>query len=299
MDKKYESEIQLSEKMRIRFFSNFCDSNHCKINFERCFESSLLNYYGINKKIYITNEDDYTHAIILNTDMPLLNNNIPIKNVVGLAFEPINFLGLTDNFIEYAKKNISKYFIGDKINLPEPFIEHTAYMCHITPIKEVPVKNKLMSIMISQKTIAPGHKYRYDMVNAILNTNLPIDIYGKGCFNFTKDNADRRIKGEFLEKEPYEDYYFHICIENFQSNEYFSEKIINPLLYSSTPIYLGCHNIKKYFPNDVICLTGDVKNDIEMLSEILCNSMKYYKKPDLEEIKNSTNFFRNLDKIFE
>jgi len=132
-----------------------------------------------------------------------------------------------------------------------------------------------------------------------LHTNLPIDIYGKGCFNFTKDSADRRIKGEFLEKEPYEDYYFHICIENFQSNEYFSEKIINPLLYSSTPIYLGCHNIKNYFPNDVICLTGDVKNDIEMLSCILCNSMKYYKKPDLEEIKNSTNFFRNLDKIFE
>jgi hypothetical protein len=232
----------------------------------------------------------------MNTATPVLKTDIPIKNVIGLAFEPIYFLGLTAEFVEYAKKNISRYFIGDVKNLPSPFMEHTAYMWHNIPLKYEPTKNNLMSLMISEKGFAPGHKYRYELVNLILNTNLPIDIYGRGCVNFNK--KDSRLKGEFVEKEPYENYYFHISIENFQCNEYFSEKIINPLLCSTMPIYLGCNNIKKYFNDDVICLTGDLNKDMSLIVSIINEPMKYYKKNNIEDIKNTTNFLRNIDNIF-
>ena len=53
--------------------------------------------------------------------------------------------------LQVVKRNISKYFIGDNNGLPEPFIEHYSYMWHITPLKYIPIKNKPMSIMISEK----------------------------------------------------------------------------------------------------------------------------------------------------
>jgi len=297
---KEPSNLKKSTKaaVRIRFFSSFCDGEVCKSHYETDFESELLDYYGPDKKIYITNDDDYTHAVIMNTAMPILKNDIPKENIIGLAFEPIYFLGITAEFVEYAKKYISRYFIGDKKNLPSPFVEHTAYMWHTVPLKVEPSKNKLISIMISEKGFAPGHKYRYELVNAILQSNLPIDIYGRGCANFQNLQGNPRLKGEFNDKEPYEDYHFHICIENFQCNEYFSEKIINPLLCSSMPIYLGCNNIKNYFDEEVICLTGDLSKDMGLLVDIVKEPMKYYKKIDVEKIKDKTNFLRNVSKIF-
>jgi hypothetical protein len=158
-----------------------------------------------------------------------------------------------------------------------------------------------MSIMVSEKGVAPGHKYRYKLVNAILRTNLPIDIYGRGCANFQKNarKRDRRLKGEFNDKELYEDYLFHICIENFKCNEYFSEKILNPLICSTTPLYLGCQNIKNYFGNDVICLTGNLAVDMNMFTLILKDPMRHYRRLDIEKIKNTTNFLHNVDKIFD
>lgn len=64
--------------------------------------------YGKDKSIYITTEDDYTHVIIINTAMPKINKNIPKSHVIGLAFEPFQFLGLTRKFVSYAQNDFSK-----------------------------------------------------------------------------------------------------------------------------------------------------------------------------------------------
>jgi hypothetical protein len=167
---------------------------------------------------------------------------IPKKNVIGLAFEPIQFLGLSIQFIEYAKKHIGKYYIGDKLDLPKPFIEHFGYMWHSRPPKEITYKPNLVSIVVSKKRQAPGHIYRHKLIEQIIELNLPIDIYGCGSTEY-KNN---RVKGSFEDIEPYENYLYSICIENYQCNHYFSEKIITPLLHNCKPIYLGCKNIDKY-----------------------------------------------------
>jgi hypothetical protein len=280
--------------IKIRFFSSFTISEKVKPLYERICESHLISDYGENKKIYFTNDDDYTHVIILNTAMPVLKKNIHKKNVIGLSFEPSQFLRLSSQFIEYAQKNISKYFIGDKGNLPDPFIEGCCYIWHITPITYIPIKNKYMSIVLSQKQFAPGHAYRHTLVKAILKSNLPIDIYGRGCCYYN----DPRVKGIFNEIEPYENYYFHICIENFQSNHYLSEKILNPLLCNTKPIYLGCRNIKDYFKQDIIMLTGNVDEDMLLLTTILKNPEIYKSPINLAEIKDNYNIIKNIDKLF-
>lgn len=282
--------------MKIRFFCSFGDSACVKSIYERLCETHLIDFYGDDKKIVITNEDDYTHVIIINTAMPVLKN-IPKQNVIGLAFEPPEFLGLNNQFINYAQTYINKYFIGEKGNLPLPFTEGFGYMWHKPPINYPLIKNKMMSIMVSQKQNAPGHIYRHTLVNAIIKSNLPIDIYGSGCKYYTSFN-DVRIKGEFNDMEPYENYDFHICIENFQTNHYFSEKIMDPLIYSSIPIYLGCRNITDYFNDNVILLSGNIETDMLLLSNIIKYPEQYKKNIKLDEIKNRINLIKNIESLF-
>jgi hypothetical protein len=304
--------------IKIRIFSSFCESANCKKTFERLCETSKMSNYGPDKDIYITNDDDYTHVIILNTAMPVLKN-IPKQNVVGLAFEPPIFLGLSLDFVEYAEKYIGKYFIGEKYDLPSPFIENYSYMWYTTPLTYIPIKTKRMSIMVSEKNDAPGHKYRHMLVQRILSQNLPIDIYGRGCekYNYLNSNTnssnqnsifpfllkkqtkDPRLKGKFEDIEPYESYDFHICIENFSTNEYFSEKITSTLLCGTTPIYWGCKNIDSYFPDSFIKLTGSIDSDILLLTNILKNPEEYKKNIDIDLVKDKINILKHLDDIFE
>lgn len=282
---------------RIKIFSDFCDSEHCKKAFERTCQTELIENYGDTKKIYFVTDESYTHAVILNKATP--NLNIPKENVIGLAFEPYEFLQINNEFIEYAKKYIYKYYIGDKRGLPEPFIEGFGYLCYERPKKNIENKNKIMSIMISQKLFAPGHKYRHIMANCILSNNLPIDIYGRGCPMYleTEFANNKNLKGEFNSVEPYEDYLFSICIENYQSNHYVSEKITTPIMYNCMPIYFGCLNINQYL-DEVIILTGDLEKDMNKIVDILNNPLHYYKYTSTEKNKKKINFVQNVETIF-
>ena len=277
----------------IKFFSSFGTSEGCIEAYTRV--SELKKDPLFNVKYRFTTGDDYTHAIILNTAMPVLN--LPKKNVIGLAFEPLEFLHITGAFLEYAQKYIGTYLLGDKMNLPKPFIEHFAYMWHTTPLLEMPIKTKLISLMISKKTHSAGHRYRHTLCQAILKSNLPIDIYGNGC-QYYSTITDSRLKGEFEGKEPYLDYKFHIAIENFQSPHYFSEKIMDPLLCESIPIYLGCRNIDTYFPNSVLHLSGMLAQDMHTLSDMCADPTKYITPIDVERIKQTISFTNLVQKYW-
>jgi len=84
-------------KYRIRIFSSFGESANCKGIYERLCEADLIDNYGPEKEIYITNDDDYTHVILMNTAMPT-NLKVSKDRVVGLAFEPPVFLRSDSNF---------------------------------------------------------------------------------------------------------------------------------------------------------------------------------------------------------
>ena len=276
---------------KIKVFCPFANSTQCKDVYERINYAGELEFYGKNKNIVITDDDDYTHAIIINTIMPQLK--IPKQNVIGLAFEPIQFLGLTTSFVEYAQQYIGKYYIGDKHDLPDPFIEHFGYMWHSRPPKEITYKPNLMSIVVSEKQFAPGHIYRHKLVQQIIAQNLPIDIYGRGSNQYSYSQT----KGEFNDVEPYESYLFSVCIENFQCNHYFSEKIITPLLHNCMPLYLGCKNIDQYFDN-MINLSGNIDDDILLLTEIIKNPESYYKPTYNEKNIKTVNLLENVVDLY-
>jgi hypothetical protein len=273
--------------IKIKFFSSIGTTESCIEAYTRV--SELENDPDFNNKYCFVSDDDYTHAIIINVAMPILKD-IPKENVIGLAFEPLRFLGITNTFLEYAKKYIGKYYIGElHPDLKEPFEEYHGYMWHITPLFRKPVKKNTMSLMISELILTEGHKYRHKLCKSILKSDLPIDIYGKGC-RYYSNIKDQRIKGEFKDKEPYLQYIYHIAIENYKTPHYFSEKIVNPLLCGTIPIYLGCRNIDTYFPNNIIHLSENIETDMKMLREICKNPEKHKKRINVDEVKKQISF---------
>ena len=280
--------------IRVKIFSDFCGSKGAKEVYERLCDAENLDFYGKDKQVWITEDDDYTHAIIMNKAMPVLK--IPKKNVIGLAFEPFEILRITHEFVEYAQQYIGKYFIGDKRGLPEPFIEHFGYMWYSNPKRDIVTKTKLMSIVVSEKHWAPGHAYRHTLIEKIIEANLPIDIYGKGSMKYS--HKSNNVKGEFNDAEPYENYMYSICIENFTSNHYFSEKIMSPLLHNCMPIYLGCKQIHEYF-DDILLLSGNINDDIQLFVEIFKCAGLFYRKTYTEKNINTVSLLNNIHKIFD
>lgn len=274
----------------IRFFSSFANSSDCMDIYKRLCQTEDDPDYD---RLYcFTDGDVYTHAVIMNNAMPILN--IPKENVIGLAFESIEILCVDDTFAEYAVANIGKYFIGTSEGLPYPFISHFSFMWHCTPPRSLADKTKMMSIIFSKETFAPGHRYRHDIVYEILNSNLPIDIYGVGC-ELLHDVQDSRIKGRFLEHEPYIGYKYHIAIENFQNDCYISEKFMNAVLHGCIPLYWGARYIEKYFPNSCFQLLGRLDSDMVLISAIFEGKLDCIKKtPHYPESLKLTEYIKKL-----
>jgi hypothetical protein len=246
--------------MRIRIFSGFCSS-----------ESSTQNYknvYGRDPGWFVT-DDSYTHVIILNTAMPNIVH-IPPANVVGLAFEPPPHLDVTVEFIEYAKKHIGRYFIGDATGLPTPFESHYSYMWHKWVTSAVPPSpRKGVSLMVSAKKALIGNKYRYLLANEIIRQNLPVDIWGSGV------PLLKQIFGEVPQlKGPFEDsvgtlfnhYKYSITVENMQTESYVSEKFNDCIMMNTIPIYLGARRVDElYGEGCCVHLTGNLEEDVAII----------------------------------
>ena len=288
--------------MRIKIYSDFCNSKTCKQKYETLCNVHKMNNYGPDKYLNITTGNTYTHAIILNC--PIVPDiSVPPECVLGLAFEPIPYLRLSYNFIDFADKHIGAYYIGYKHpKLTSPlFKEHHGFMWHTDhppePARETMIKNSnnVISLIVSNKLQAPGHTYRHKLATFILTNNLPVDIWGNGTAQYNAKFPNKKnIKGPFKDKEPYEPYSLSICIENHRHPHYFSEKISNCFVCNTTPIYLGCTQIETYFPNQVIHLTSNLEEDCAFLTEISKNPSNYIREIKPKENDDVLNLMKNL-----
>ena len=143
------------------------------------------------------------------------------------------------------------------------------------------------------------------LVEAILKTNLPIDIWGNGTFLY-KNYNDSRVKTDFPWSEinqMYESYKFHIAIENYRVPHYMTEKILNPFISRTVPIYSGCINILNYVNQEnVVQLSSDynLEYDMKILTEIASNPDQYYHPIEFNDPKfqDLFDFFGFIEKNF-
>lgn len=127
-------------------------------------------------------------------------------------------------------------------------------------------KEKMVSMIYSNKQQTEGHKKRLDIANK--NKNF-IDRYGFGI---------NPIK---YKEDGLKNYMFSIVVENGKYNNYFTEKILDCFATGTIPIYWGCDSIGEYFDIEGIILLND-DFDINKLSKKMYEEKK-------ESIKNNFN----------
>ncbi|MCX6651403.1 MAG: glycosyltransferase family 10 [Methanomassiliicoccales archaeon] len=101
-----------------------------------------------------------------------------------------------------------------------------------------PKKDRLVSVITSDKTAIKGHRIRLDFVRKLekeIGGDLDVFITNKMSLEDKWDAIGR--------------YRYHIALENCIHTDFWSEKLADSILGLSYPIYYGCPNISDYLPN--------------------------------------------------
>jgi hypothetical protein len=159
----------------------------------------------------------------------LMNNNHLFEYVL---INDKQFLDKGENFIYFP-------FGGCWIDVNDRKVEHE--------------KSKLVSIITSGKRNVPDHFKRHEIIERHKNI---IDVMGRGY-----NPIDPISKGLI-------DYMFHIAMENQSRDYHFSEKIINPIMVGTIPIYYGMPSIGNYFDTRGIILFNDVSEIDDILKTL-------------------------------
>jgi hypothetical protein len=229
--------------MRVQLFSDFANSSELRNAFRSWGNGTQY------KNMEIVDDDNYTHAVIINYGRPSLK--VPKENILGLMHEPFEILN-PGHYLDYIKDNIGTYICHDKSKYPDwpCFKEWIPFLPPWIWVKDSPdfVEKKFqMSIVASEKQSYLGHQLRHEIIRRILRTNLDIHIFGNAGRMY---GSDSRIKGRVPNKSdcllPYN---YTIAIENTSYKYYVSEKFYDPLLCNCIPIYWGASEVSKVFTN--------------------------------------------------
>ncbi len=150
-------------------------------------------------------------------------------------------------------------------------------------------KTKLVSIIASNKAHLPGHKKRHELISKFGGS---LDVMGRGY---------RPIDSITEGLAPY---MFSVVIENQSRDFFFSEKIINPIMTGTIPIYWGMPSIGEYFDTRGMIILNNV-DDFEhifpTLTWELYNKLLPYIKENFSLAQNyilaEDWIFENLNKI--
>jgi hypothetical protein len=122
-------------------------------------------------------------------------------------------------------------------------------------------KKNLLSVILSDKVSSKEYEIRFKMIQSIVSEfKNEIDTFGAG---FGKEYLENKLIA-------LDSYYYHICIENYFANDFWTEKLSDPLIARSNPIYYGCQNLEKYFEDRFYLLKPEDENyNLKIIEKIL------------------------------
>jgi hypothetical protein len=127
-------------------------------------------------------------------------------------------------------------------------------------------KVKLVSLIVSNKTEATGHKLRHLIAEQFKGR---IDIMGSGVGDYTPKYESLR------------DYAFTICVESEKLNTFFNDKLVDAFATRTIPIYWGCDDLSSYFDTNGI-LQFNNHNELDAILNRLSMEL-YYQMNDAVE----------------
>jgi len=193
------------------------------------------------------------------------------------------------------KKNGITWWIGLKVNFGKThtFLPDYDYSYDSLSNMSIPNKSNRISIITSKNKSFPGHRKRLEFIDKLSRHSISehIDFFG-APHNAIDDKAEALV--------PYK---YHICLENSRCNDYWTEKLADPLLTFTLPIYWGCPNAYDYLPfgsfvpidiedfdNSVSIIRSLIKNDTYSTSLSVLTKAR-------ELILNKFNIFNLLASI--
>lgn len=143
-------------------------------------------------------------------------------------------------------------------------------------------KDKLLSMIISNKTISEGHRFRFNIASHIKDRH-EVDFWGNAFKSFNEKT------------EPLGNYLFSIVANNSIQDSFFTEALCDCFALKTIPIFRGCKNIGDFFDT-----RGIIQFDtLDELDSILSSISKEMYVEKLQAIENNFNiaqkFRRGVD----
>ena len=254
---------------KIKFFSDYTDSENLLNNF-------LAKYNILDDQLSYTLNDDYDYAVVFNRTNEFITRKAKIITVIQ---EPSwhevhqikTFLINSDYLIINDQELFEKVH---HIKLGGRVIESPSYMffydhVHRSFFKglEQIKKDKKLSIIVSSLYFSQGnYRKRIGLLKKILNSDLEIDIYGRG-FNINDSRYKGALENKYTGLIPYE---YSIAIENSNEKNYITEKFIDCVLCNTIPIYNGAPNIHEVYDSKYFrTIDLDSEQIIDSIKEIV------------------------------
>ncbi len=147
-------------------------------------------------------------------------------------------------------------------------------------------KNKLISIIVSEKNSTKGHRDRLIFVEQL-----------KRYFGDQLDIFSRESKPVDDKWDAIAGYKYHIVIENSAVNDYWTEKLTDSFLGGAFPFYYGCKNIDKYFSKNALCLIDiyKISESVKLIEDAIFKSVYEH---SIESIMESRNLVMDKYNLF-
>lgn len=271
--------------MILCFFSAFCSSLDCKILVEKVGRVENLPFYYRHFSKYVVSQHP-RKIYVVSAENPHAPQPTHVILLSGASI-PVAYL-------EMAKRAVV---------LSWPFPHLDWFSC--PPQLGVPIpKQHIISMSLENcRRSSPGFLLGHRLAKYILNTDLPVAIYG-GIRTYVK--ADNRLKSVVEGVEAFRDYRFHIVLEENYTDlvDHPSGALISALLYQATPIYLGGVNgLDGFFLDQGIsvremCSENADENELfrkmcEVVWKICKNPEWYVKSIDQQGVFSRVNLLEN------
>jgi len=133
------------------------------------------------------------------------------------------------------------------------------------------IKKKFgVSIVMTNRNAFPGHPLRHELYARRKEVKIPFDIYASSwnAFGNKPDTLPMPPWPNRKAKVMVMDCMFHICIEGFHCNYYYSEKLIDCLITKTVPLYWGCTIIGEYFNENGMIMIESVDDIINVCNQL-------------------------------
>ena len=188
-------------------------------------------------------------------------------------------------YYEYAKKHYGR--LKSVISYDRSFFRDIPNLIHIPPPfgawmhgddRKIHKKNKNISFIASTKEMCEEHVYRQQMVKKFVSH---CDVYGSG-------RGAKEIKHKI---DGLRDYRFTFCMENYVTDLYYTEKLLDCFLTGTIPIFYGVRNINTVFDDRGVVWMDDILRGIVSIEEL---DEEFYKSR-LEYINHNFNVAKSLN----